>query len=66
MPWRRFYAVLGDADHAIPFIKRLIQIPAGLDITPALLRINAIWDPIRNDPRFQELLKEAVNSKESR
>jgi TolB-like protein/Tfp pilus assembly protein PilF len=52
------YAVLGDADHAIPILKRLLQIPYGLAITPALLRLEPIWDPIRNDPRFQELAAE--------
>jgi hypothetical protein len=26
--------------------------------TPALLRLDPVWDPIRNDPRFQELVAE--------
>ena len=52
------YALLGDADHAIPILKRLLQIPFGEVITPALLQIHPIWDPIRNDPRFQELAAE--------
>ena len=52
------YALLGDADHAIPILKRLLQIPYGFAITPALLRLDPIWDQIRNDPRFQELATE--------
>jgi serine/threonine protein kinase/Flp pilus assembly protein TadD len=52
------YALLGDADHAIPILKRLLQIPYGLAITPALLRLDPIWDPIRKDPRFQKLCEE--------
>ncbi len=52
------YALLGDADHAIPILKRLLQIPSGAIITLALLRLDPIWDPIRNDPRFQELAAE--------
>jgi serine/threonine protein kinase/Flp pilus assembly protein TadD len=52
------YALLGDADHAIPILQRLLQIPYGDAITPALLRLDPIWDPIRNDPRFQELAAE--------
>jgi TolB-like protein/class 3 adenylate cyclase len=60
----RIYALLGDADHAIPILKRLLQIPYGLappilgKITPALLRLDPIWDQIRNDPRFQRLCEE--------
>jgi tetratricopeptide (TPR) repeat protein len=54
----QIYALLGDADHAIPILKRLLQIPYGGPITPALLRLDPLWDPIRNDPRFQELAAE--------
>jgi TolB-like protein/Tfp pilus assembly protein PilF len=59
----RIYALLGDADHAIPILKRLLQIPYyGIPyfgaITPALLRLDPDWDQIRNDPRFQELAAE--------
>ena len=52
------YALLGDADHAIPILKRLLQIPYGGAITPAWLRLDPVWDQIRNDPRFQELAAE--------
>jgi serine/threonine-protein kinase len=52
------YALLGDADRAIPILKRLLQIPYAFAITPALLRLDPIWDQIRNDPRFQELAAE--------
>ena len=54
----QIYALLGDADHAIPVLKRLLQIPAGGHITPGILRLDPVWDPIRNDPRFQELAAE--------
>jgi tetratricopeptide (TPR) repeat protein len=54
----QIYAVLGNADEAIPILKRWIQVPSFTDITPALLRIDPIWEPIRNDARFQELLAE--------
>jgi len=52
------YALLGDADHAIPILKRLLQIPYADPITPAGLRLDPLWDQIRNDPRFQELAAE--------
>jgi serine/threonine protein kinase/Flp pilus assembly protein TadD len=54
----KIYALLGDADHAIPILKRLLQIPYGVAITPALLRLDPVWDQIRNDPRFQKLCEE--------
>jgi len=54
----QIYALLGDADHAIPILKRLLQIPYPDAITSALLRIDPMWDQIRNDPRFQELVSE--------
>jgi TolB-like protein/Tfp pilus assembly protein PilF len=56
----RIYALLGDADHAIPILKRLLQVPYGgaMFLTPATLRLDPIWDQIRNDPRFQELATE--------
>ncbi len=54
----RIYALLGDADHAVPILKRLLRIPYGGAITPALLRLDPVWDQIRSDPRFQELASE--------
>jgi TolB-like protein/Flp pilus assembly protein TadD len=54
----RIYALLGDADHAIAMLKRLLQTPYSSPITPAQLRIDPAWDQIRNDPRFQELVAE--------
>jgi TolB-like protein len=54
----QIYALLGNADEAIPILKKWIQVPSATSITPALLRIDPIWDRIRNDPRFQELVAE--------
>jgi serine/threonine-protein kinase len=54
----QIYALLGDADHAIPILKRVLRMPYAGWITPALLRLDPVWDQIRNDPRFQELAAE--------
>ena len=56
----RIYAQLGDADHAIPMLKRLLRTsyPAATFLTPATLRLDPIWDRIRNDRRFKELAAE--------
>jgi serine/threonine-protein kinase len=47
------YAQLGQADAAIALLPRLLSMPAGL--TPPLLAQDPLWDPIRQDPRFQKL-----------
>src|SRR5207302_1125522 len=58
----QIYALLGDADHAVPILKRLLQVPCPAvplgRITPAALRLDPAWDQIRSDPRFQELAAE--------
>jgi hypothetical protein len=55
----RIHALVCRADHAIPVLKRLLQVPyGGTPITPALLRLDPVWDLIRDDPRFQELAVE--------
>ena len=58
----RIYALLGDTDHAIPILKRLLQIPYGgaMFLTTATLRLDPVWDQIRSDPRFQELVASAT------
>jgi serine/threonine protein kinase/Flp pilus assembly protein TadD len=54
----RIFAQLGDVDRAIDLLKRLLQTPYDFAITPGLLRLDPIWDPLRADPRFQELCKD--------
>ena len=49
-------ARFGQADTAIGALPYLLQVPAGL--TVANLRYDPMWDPIRNDPRFQKLLSQ--------
>jgi tetratricopeptide (TPR) repeat protein len=53
----QIHAQFGDADAALRDLPRLLQAPAS-DITPAQLRLDPIWDPIRKDPRFQKLCEE--------
>src|SRR2546430_6002012 len=48
----RIYAMLGDADHAIPILERLVKFPAPTEIVPWHLRLDPTLDPIRNDPCF--------------
>ena len=49
------YAQHGDRDAAIALLPRLLEIVAGL--TPAMLALDPVWDPIRADPRFVAMTK---------
>ena len=56
--------MLGENNRAIPTLTRLLQTPYlsllyfQIPVTPALLRLDPIWDPLRGDPAFQKLCEE--------
>ena len=49
-------ARFGDHDAAIAALPHLLEVPAGL--TPANLKFDPLWDPLRQDPRFQKLCQQ--------
>ncbi|HXX40914.1 MAG TPA: tetratricopeptide repeat protein, partial [Chthoniobacterales bacterium] len=49
-------ARFGEIDAAISALPHLLEVPNGL--TRAELRMDPLWDPLRNDPRFQKLCQE--------
>jgi len=54
----QIYALLGNADEAIPIIKRVMHTTAFTETRVGLMYTDPMWDRIRNDPRFVELLTE--------
>jgi serine/threonine-protein kinase len=57
--------IVGENGRAISILARLLQTPYHgggwfhyTPITPALLRLDPIWDPLRGDPAFQKLCEE--------
>ena len=56
--------MVGENNGAISTLTRLLQIPYSswlytvTPITPALLRLDPFWDPLRSDPAFQKLCEE--------
>jgi Tfp pilus assembly protein PilF len=55
---------LGENSRAIPTLTRLLQTPYNsllyfqIPITPAILRLDPLWGPLRADPAFQKLCEE--------
>jgi TolB-like protein/Tfp pilus assembly protein PilF len=58
------WTIFGENSRAISTLMELLQTPylSGLygpaPITPALLRLDPLWDPLRADPAFQKLCEE--------
>jgi tetratricopeptide (TPR) repeat protein len=57
------YARVGENDLAIPLIERLLKTPGPVDSADYAITVNDLkyrweWDPIREDPRFKQLIAE--------
>jgi TolB-like protein/Tfp pilus assembly protein PilF len=46
----------GATADAVVILRQQLSVPAGGSVSIARLKIDPVWDPIRNDPGFQQLL----------
>ena len=49
------YMVVGEPGQAIPIVDGMLE--RKTQLTVAILKINPIWDPVRQDPRFIAMMK---------
>ncbi len=61
----RVAAQAGEPERAVAALEKLLSIPyegalpsGNVPLTPALLRLDPMFDPLQNDPRFQKLISE--------
>jgi serine/threonine-protein kinase len=50
----QIYAWVGERDKAFQLLEHLLDVPSNLTVW--ILKLDPVWDPLRNDPRFQALI----------
>jgi TolB-like protein/Tfp pilus assembly protein PilF len=56
----QLYARVGDNKRAIDTLGQVLALPfSGAAVSPALLKLDPVWDALRKDPRFQKLIADS-------
>src|SRR6185369_14888551 len=50
----RIYAQIGDVNRAVSFLEKVMPLPNGLSY--GTLKLEEDWDPLRGDPRFEQIV----------
>ncbi len=58
----RIYTMLGESDLALDQLDRLLTIQSWISV--ARIEINPLWDSLREDPRFEEMLQRHAPTRE--
>jgi len=45
-------------------LQRAISQPSQWGLTPAILRLDPVWDPLRKDPRFAQIVASVRSNQE--
>ena len=60
-PLSEIYMLIGDHDEAIDRLEELRETHGSTNrariVSPGVLRVDPLWDPLREHPRFQRLLR---------
>jgi hypothetical protein len=57
--WAEIYAAASRPRECIDLVTRLLRVES--ELTVPILRVDPAWDNVREDPRFQALLKDPRN-----
>ncbi|HEY2800863.1 MAG TPA: tetratricopeptide repeat protein [Chthoniobacterales bacterium] len=59
--YARLLVRMGKKEEAIAILQKLLKVPYDAPLTPALLRLDPAFDPLRGAPRFERLCQETLS-----
>ena len=62
----KIYAVVGEHELALDQLEYLFSIPCGNNYSVHILRLDPVWDALRDQPRFRQLIETPPRLKKNR